>query len=276
MKYILIRDDDLNYHTDINHLKVAYEYIFENDIPINFATIPAVNTSSKTSSSDFGEGSYEPFIPVEVAGVDREWEIDKNRELIEFLSTINNAEYLLHGYSHKGEAPLYEFEENDEKILKEKLNKGLEIYKRAFKAEPKTFVAPQDKYSAQAFSMIKEKFDIFSLGWIDKSRISFSQKVKYYIKKITKDNFIKDSNITIIEHPGCLFSKFKPQDESIQILDRYISNHDISIIVVHHWEFFDNGKANVALIESFKNKMVELNNSNEYKIINFKELSSLI
>jgi hypothetical protein len=183
MKYILIRDDDLNYHTDINHLKIAYEYIFENDIPINFATIPAVNTSSKTSSSDFGKGSYEPFIPKEIAGVDEEWEIDKNKELITFLSTIKNTEYLLHGYSHKGNAPLYEFEEQDKNILKQKLENALKIYERAFQTQAKTFVAPQDKYSSQAFDMIKEKFDIFSLGWIDKKHISFKQKIKYYIKK---------------------------------------------------------------------------------------------
>jgi len=273
MKYILIRDDDLNYHTSIEQLNGVYSYIFDHHIPINFATIPAVNTSAITSSSDFGVGTYEPFIPKEVAGVDKEWAIDKNRELIAYLKNIENGEFLLHGYTHFGIPPAYEFENNDKDVIIDKLTKGREIFKRAFGQTPATFVAPQDKYSPTAFQIIKENFEIFSLGWIDKTRIDTKLKAKYYWMKLTKNNYIKEGNMAIFEHPGCLFSKFKSTEETMKQLDHYIAQHKVTIIVTHHWEFYEDDKPNQKLIDAFVSKIKALHQSNKYQFITFSQLA---
>ena len=60
MKYILIRDDDANFFTRPEMLEEVYGFIFENNIPINFAIIPAVNGAAKTESLYFGAGSPDP------------------------------------------------------------------------------------------------------------------------------------------------------------------------------------------------------------------------
>jgi len=276
MKYILIRDDDLNYHTTIEELTGVYSYLFDNHIPINFATIPAVNTSAITSSSDFGAGTYEPFIPKEVAGVNREWAIDENGALIAYLRNIKNAEFLLHGYAHFGIPPAYEFENDDKNVIMDKLAKGKEILQRAFGQIPSTFVAPQDKYSPAAFKIIKENFEIFSLGWIDKTRIGTKLKVKYNWMKLTKNNYIKEGGMAIFEHPGCLFSKFKSTEETMKQLDHYIEQHKITIIVTHHWEFYEEGRPNQKLIDAFVSKIKALHQSSKYQFITFSQLAKII
>jgi len=276
MKYILIRDDDLNYHTAIEQLKGVYGYLFDNNIPINFATIPAVNTSAVTSSADFGVGTYEPFIPKEVAGVEKEWPIDENKALIDYLKKIENVEFLLHGYSHFGLPPAYEFENDDRDVIIEKLEKGKEIFKKAFAQTPSTFVAPQDKYSPTAFEIIKDNFEIFSLGWIDKARINTKLKTKYYWMKLTKNNYIKDGSISIFEHPGCMFSKFRVPEDSMKLLDKYIEQHDVTIVVTHHWEFYEEGKPNQKLIDAFVSKIKSLHRSDKYQFITFSQLVRLL
>lgn len=276
MKYILIRDDDLNYHTTIKELSTVYSYLFDNNIPINFATIPSVNTSAITSSLDFGPGTYEPFIPKEVAGVNKEWPIDENKELITYLKNIPNAEFLLHGYTHFGLPPSYEFENNDREIITDKLTKGKEIFKRAFGLVPLTFVAPQDKYSPNALKIIKDNFKIFSLGWIDKARVDMMLRIKYHWMKLQKNNYIKDKNIAMLEHPGCLFSKFKSTQDTIKQLDNYIDKHKFTIIVTHHWEFFEDGEPNHKLIDAFLSKIKALHESKDYQFITFSQLTNIV
>ena len=72
MKYILIRDDDVNFFTKIDDINKVYSFIFEREIPINFAIIPNVDASAKTISNNYPKNSYEPFILKEYHGKERQ------------------------------------------------------------------------------------------------------------------------------------------------------------------------------------------------------------
>jgi len=276
MKYILIRDDDVNYFTKIEDLNRVYGFIFERDIPINFAIIPNVDASAKTISNDFSKKSYEAFIPEEFRGKENLFPIDENQKLVEFLKSLKNAEFLLHGFTHKGLEKSFEFELEDESAIEEKLNKGSKIFELAFEKKPETFVAPQDKFSLKSFLEIQQKFDTFSLGWIDKTRIPKSYLIKYYLMKLRSKNYIIKDDFLVLQHPGCQFSRFKDINKSSLTLDKYIKSHKITVIVVHHWEFFEGKNLNQELYSAFKNRILSLWKNEDFKFINFSELNKLI
>ena len=276
MKYILIRDDDVNYFTKIEDLNSVYGFIFERNIPINFAVIPNVDASAKTISTNYPKNSYEPFIPEEFRGKENQFPIDENHKLIEFLKSLKKAEFLLHGFTHKGSEKSFEFEIEVENAIEEKLNKGSKIFELAFKKKPHTFVSPQDKFSLKSFLAIQQRFDTFSLGWIDKTRIPKSFLIKYYLMKLRKINYIYKDDFLVLQHPGCQFSKFKEINKSSAILDKYLNSHKITVIVVHNWEFFNGKNLNQELYTAFKNRILSLWENEDFKFINFSELNEII
>jgi hypothetical protein len=270
MKYILIRDDDVNFFTGTDVLEEVYGFIFENDIPINFSIIPAVNSAAKTESCHFGAGSPEPFLPRDIAGEDKQFPITGNADLLQFLNSIKRKEFLLHGFEHAGESGKYEFESEDKNTIQDKLIKGMNIFENAFGAIPETFVAPQDKYSKTAFAQIRSRFKTLSLGWVDSSRIPFALYYRYLQMKLMRRNYICDGKFLIAEHPGCMFSKFMDINEMSKRLDEYIAGHQITVIVTHHWEFFENGTLNRNLTNAFRQRITGLMNKCEF--LTFAEL----
>ncbi len=270
MKYILIRDDDVNFFTRPEMLEEVYGFIFENDIPINFSVIPAVNSAAKTESCYFGAGSPEPFLPQDIAGEDKQFPITGNPALLKFLNSIRRKEFLQHGFEHAGQSGGYEFESEDKAVIEDKLIKGMDILEKAFGVIPETFVAPQDKYSKTAFAAIKRRFKTLSLGWVDSSRIPFALYCRYWQMKLMCRNYICDGKLLITEHPGCMFSKFMDITQMSKKLDAYIASHQTTVIVTHHWEFFSNGVLNRNLFDAFRHRITGLLGKSE--ILTFSEL----
>ena len=270
MKYILIRDDDVNFFTRPAMLEQVYGFIFENDIPINFSVIPAVNSAAKTESCHFGAGSPEPFLPRNIAGEDRQFPITGNHDLLRFLNAINRKEFLLHGFEHAGKGGKYEFESEDKKVIETKLTEGINLFEKAFGEIPETFVAPQDKYSRTAFAQIRNRFKTLSLGWVDSSRIPIAFYYRYLQMKLMHRNYIRDGSFLITEHPGCMFSKFMDINEMSKKLDEYIAAHRMTVIVTHHWEFFENGTLNTDLLNAFRRRITEL--KDKYEFLTFSGL----
>jgi len=277
MKYVLVRDDDLNYFTSMDMLNTVYGFMFEAGIPVNFSSIPAVNSAAKTFSHntnkhDKNKQVYEPFLPDNIAGKPGNFILTDNRGLIDSLKQVKRNEYLLHGYEHSGHLGLCEFEESNTTLLKQKIVSGIEIFKDSFGKKPSTFVAPQDKYSLEAIQLIKQHFNTFSLGWINRKRLPLSCQLTYVKKKILRRNYIKYDKLLLTEHPGCHYSRYVPREISDLSLDKHLSNKQVTIIVTHHWEFFENGILNTEMWQAFQSRIINLKKNPDVRFITFSEL----
>ena len=275
MKYILIRDDDLNYFTKFEQIECVYGFMFEQGLSVNFSTIPAVNAAAKTIDRDTGKFIREPFLPAETEGLKGNYPIDKNASLLSKLRSIGSNEYLHHGYEHSQSREGCEFESSDKRLLSEKLDHGREILRRGFGSAPETFVAPQDKYSKEAFELIQKRFNTFSLGWIDRRRLPVTSLHRYVLKKLLRRNRMKLGRLLLTEHPGCHYSQYVKRSVSDKLLDEHISENEVSIIVTHHWEFFNQGKLIVPMWNAFKSRILALQSDRNTKLIKFSQLHSI-
>jgi peptidoglycan/xylan/chitin deacetylase (PgdA/CDA1 family) len=272
MKYVLIRDDDLNFFSQYQQVEQVYGFMFEREIPLNFSTIPSVNGAAKTLSPDGKKEIYEPFLPQSIAGTNINFSIADNKPLVSTLKDVPSNEFLLHGFEHHGQGGAREFETTDKVKLKEKLENGIDILASAFGYVPNTFVAPQDKYSPQALSMIQHYFKIFSLGWIDRTRIPKAWLPKYFYKKCLGKNYIKDQDFLVTEHPGCHYSQYVKRDVSDLMLDHALKTNHFTVIVTHHWEFYKHGVLDTSMWEAFKQRVLSIHQSPDYKLITFSQL----
>ena len=273
-KFILLRDDDANFFTSPAALEQEYGFLFQRGLPLNFSVIPLVNTAATTQSKDFGPDTYEPFLPPDVAGPDQTYSLADNQPLVNFLQKLPNKEILQHGCEHKGDRQLYEFEATAPELLRCKLALGGDILAAAFGRRPTVFVAPQDQLSTPAYAMVAEQFQVLSLGWIDRRRLPIKLWPAYFSMKLRQRNYCRDRwhDLLITQHPGCVFSPFRNTRTELARLDDYVRRHDFTVIVSHHWEFFDrHGQWRQELHDLFKHKMLEL--AQACTFITFSELA---
>lgn len=273
MKHVLIRDDDLCFFSEPARVDEAYGFIFDRALPLNFSVIPNVNASARTNSADFGPGTYEPFIPEQHYGRDECFSVLENPALTAYLREKAGVEILQHGYCHGGTPGTCEFEDPDGARVAEKIRAGAEILKEAFGRVPTTFVAPQDKYSRAAFIEIESSFDLFSLGWVDRSRLPASLLPAYFWMKLRRSNTMGTSRLTCLEHPGVIFSQFKDTNAEVLRFRQYMENHSVTVLVLHHWEFYTGGQLNRPLHSKFKDLVNSLADSGQCRFLNFRELS---
>lgn len=264
MRQVLLRDDDVNFFTKPEVLEEVYGFVIESGIPINFSVIPAVSAAAKTDSPLFGAGSPEPFLPADAPASDQSFLVTGNAPLLRFLNSIKSKEFLLHGFAHAGQRGGSEFESDDADALAEKLDTGARLLSQAFGAAPETFVAPQDKCGSSALPLIRRRFKTLSLGWVEPRRLPPSWYCGYLRMKLARRNYLRVGDFLAIEHPGCMFSRFKDVKSAAEALSGYMDRHQTTVIVTHHWEFFDGGVPNRTLLDAFRQRISNLRGKCEF------------
>lgn len=275
MRYVLIRDDDLNFFTPFQQLETVYGFMFDQGIPVNFSAIPAVNGAATTKDHHTGSEVYEPFLPEDIAGTQGNFALNENKRLLSQLNAIDSNEFLHHGYEHSGHNGLCEFESRDVALLSYKLEHGRKILSQCFGKAPETFVAPQDKYSPEALKLIQSRFKTFSLGWIDRTRLPSSMLPRYIMKRALKRNWMHYGDMLMTEHPGCHYSQYVERSVSDSRLNAALTKHQVTIIVTHHWEFFQSGKLIRSMWDAFKSRIDELQADSNTQLITFSQLRAL-
>lgn len=150
MKFV-IRDDDLNFFSKPADIVQWYNDIFAQKIPVGFATIPFVRSTSDVYPNlplkkipHFGEEKDE-----------REYPVGNNTELITFVNSNPLIEIIQHGTTHvTRDTIVYEYKRR-EGLIGETVRGKAELL-RAFGTTPKIFAPPHDWIGTQGVVAIEE------------------------------------------------------------------------------------------------------------------------
>ncbi len=172
MKYLVIRDDDLSYWSEVKDIDFIYKPLFERGIKVSFAVIPKAVRM-------YNAGNFDLMYQDEYSATF----IGENKDLVKYIKErIDEGliEIMLHGYNHlyslrvgdmiyraskenieylkqKGE----EFEFigeyiDDYETLFEKTKKGKEYLEDLFKVKIKNFVPPSNQIDRDGVKAVYE------------------------------------------------------------------------------------------------------------------------
>lgn len=146
---IIFRDDDTSFFTTPAMLEEIYEPVWERNLPVALSVIPA-----HLGNIVLWDGTFDPNVPPQYRGVDKNFSIADNPEICAFLNNMAKqglVEICLHGFNH--EYP--EFGSKDEDRLRQKLIEGRALLDQTFPDVPiKSFIIPYDKVSQPALDLI--------------------------------------------------------------------------------------------------------------------------
>lgn len=101
-KLILLRDDDICYFTQPQHLQRLYSRLWDHDIPVTLATIPAIWGDTRVRHR-LG-APHDPAIDRVYRGTERAYPLAENVALCDFLHAqvlADKVDVALHGFHHR-------------------------------------------------------------------------------------------------------------------------------------------------------------------------------
>jgi hypothetical protein len=246
MKYVILRDDDVNATTPISHLEPLYRPFLDRGLSVHLAIIPAVQMNILRQ-----DGLRERFLYGPDVGRAVEKPIEDNPQLLDYLR--RNSQYIpiVHGFNHSFVNGTFEFDCKTPQDIGPRLNQSLYHFESAALGRPDTFVAPQDQFSKAALVEILKRFRVFSTQYLNRHRLPYHHWPKYfYGKRLKSHRHLRLGASTILTHPGCLLSAAKSPVGMLDNIQQSLRDDDVTVIVSHHWEyFFPNGTMNAALVE---------------------------
>ncbi len=266
MKYVILRDDDTNALTPVSCLEKLYRPFLNRGLPVNLATIPNVNTNAV-----WADGSEEGFLFAKKGSQPSHRSIATNPELLEYLKANPGYNIIHHGYEHE----YLEFARRDTDEIAHRLEEGREHFERAGFEAPKTFVAPYDQLSREAFVEVAKRFSILSTGWFELKKLPLSWWPSFVLKKLHKQPHWRVGQLQLLSHPGCLLSHKRPPETILPLIQRAVAKQSVTVLVTHWWEYFHGGITNEAYISALHQTAAWLANSEDIRVISFADLLNL-
>ncbi len=238
----VIREDDVSYFTEPKSLEKLYRPLFEEKKPVNFSVIPNISAKIKVPENNFYRTSehldYDPMIPPKYRGIDKNFLVSENKGLLDYIKSYDSCEVAQHGFSHeliRGES---EFANSNVSEIQRKLDLGKDILRNCFRSEISFFVPPWDTLSWEAMSSLQSRYVGLSLFRLNPSWIGKNYWFSYLKKRLFRRNYMFCGNMTVVEHPGYLLTRFKDPESVYYNVLKAISKEKIVVLVNHHWEYF--------------------------------------
>lgn len=231
---VILRDDDTGFHTTPAMLDQVYGKVWERGWTVALAVIPAHQGATRVR---FRRGHpYDPGVPPRYRGDPTNRSILENSELVAYLNDKVDAglvQIVLHGFNHA----FYEFESDDEPLLRTKLTDGLSILHDCFpQAAIGFFVAPYDRVSPTAIRLLDEFKLSFCTASFNLPRAGLLALPPYQHATLSNGKHV----YTCDEY---LFHRLSDPAQSGQLSATRLADHVFAptmIFANHYWMFYKN------------------------------------
>lgn len=263
MRYVILRDDDTNALTPPSCLETLYRPFLDRGLPVNLAVIPEVNVNTRMAN-----GMPEGYLFARNGNPTDNLAIGSNDPLVKYLKENPGFRMLQHGCHHD----YLEFNSLTRAEAGARMERGAKMLMEAGFPKAETFVAPYDKFSRGSVAEAAARFRVVSTGWFELRRLPFAWWPKFAVKKLRKADHWRVRRTSLLTHPGCILSCNRPHGEIVDSIVCHVESHQLTVLVTHWWEYFQEGQRNEPLIAALHETCAWLGRQSGVKTIAFDEL----
>jgi len=230
MHFVILRDDDTNALTPIDHLERLYRPFLARGLPVNLAVIPEVRLNSRRP-----DGEVEGFLPHLNYPIDGTRRMEESPALVAYLRSNPRYHLAQHGCYHD----CFEFDQLDKTTAGELMARGTRRLREAGFKRPQAFVAPHDRLSRAGLGAAARQFEVVSTGWFELGRQPRAWLPQYAWKKARRAAHWQVGRTKLLSHPGCLLSRARAPESIMPAIRRQVEGQRLTVLVTHWWEYFD-------------------------------------
>jgi predicted deacetylase len=265
MRYVILRDDDVNALTPPEHLDLLYRPFLDRGLPVNLSIIPEVALATR-----MGNGKPEGYLLNRNGEARATVPISENRRLVRYLRDNPGFHIAQHGCEHDW----LEFDRTSRAEIARRLDHGARILVEAGFARPQTFVPPYDRISRAGLLEVAARFQVLSTGWYEWRRLPCSWWPQYAFKKMRHASHWKIGRTLLLSHPGCLLSYQRPVQSMFDAILAALNSRRLTVLVTHWWEYFRDGRPDESLIGVLHQTANYLHRQAEFRVISFETAAS--
>lgn len=244
MRYVILRDDDVNGTTPPALLERLYRPFLDRAMPVTLAIIPEVRTDVRTR-----DGELEVFVHGPNRGQPGTAPIGDNAELLTYLASEPGYTVAMHGCHHEIVDGRFELDRDDRDDIARRLEHGLSVFRDAALPRPVAFVAPQDQISRVGVEEVMRRFTILSTGYLDVARMPGPLLPSYlFQKKVLGRAHFRAGHTSLFTHPGCILARGRGAREMTDAITREIRRRFLTVVVSHHSEYLGSGSEDHAMV----------------------------
>jgi len=263
MRYVILRDDDTNALTPVECLERLYRPFLDRRLPVNLAVIPEVRPDVTLP-----DGRREGFLLAKDAAASTTVPIRENPKLVAYLRANAGYHIVQHGCHHD----YFEFDCEDGTEVVRRLEHGTQCLIQAGFPRPQTFVAPYDKFSRASLKATAERFRVISTGWFELRRLPLAWWPRYVVRKVLKRPHWRVGRTTLLSHPGCLLSCYRPYGTMLDEVKRAVAQQKLIVLVTHWWEYFRDHQPDESFIQVLHQTAEWLSQQPDIKVVSFDNL----
>lgn len=252
MKYVIIRDDDVSYFTKPEALEKLYGPLFDERKAVNFSVVPKIAANIKLGFHSLYRTQekieYDPCIPPEFRGRNEVYPLNDNRDLVEFIRSLENCEILQHGLTHGLIQGVEEFRIRDEQEIQRRAISGRALLKESFHCQPSFFVPPWDKISSETLNFLKSQYKGLSVGRINPIMLPSRYWGAFIRKTLASRTYMFYESLLMVERvsilnrfinrAGNILNRFNNPNLILNKIKKIMETTDLIILVNHYWEYF--------------------------------------
>lgn len=273
MKYVVIRDDDTCALTPIECLETLYRPFLERGLPVNLATIPNVRSDVFYPKGPL-VGQPEGFLVAAKGVKPGTYPIGSNEKLVEYLKSNPGYKIVHHAYHHEFVNGRPEFDNPDAADVARRLDAGARLLREAGLGHPKTFVAPYDLITREAYLEIAKRFQLISTGWFQLNRTPIQWWPQFFKRKLLRRKHWTVNGVKLLSHPGCLLSYHRAPETILPAIKNAIAGRNLTVLVTHWWEFYRGGEPDKKFIQVLHETARYLAEREDLKVVSFEDVAS--
>jgi len=266
MHYVILRDDDTNALTPVEHLEQLYRPFLDRGLPVNLAVIPDVRTDATLP-----DGQYEGYLLARKDRLPPTLPIGTNVELVDYLQANPGYQIAQHGCHHS----YREFDQDDAQDVARRLQLGANLLVEAGFDQPVTFVPPYEALSCASLKAVVRRYHVLSTGRLALRRMPVSWRPKYFILKLLRWPLWQAGRTTLLTNPGFPITSAQPRHLLLDDLIASIERQELTVVVTRWWEYFSQGYADESLIQVLHRLADYLGRHSGVQVISLNELADL-
>jgi len=249
VRYVLIRDDDVNALTPPEHLERLHRPFLDRGLPVNLAVIPKVY-----SDLSLPGGAPAGFLVAKRGNPPKALTLATNATLVQYLRANPGYHLAMHGYHHSerefgpdgGLTP-----RGHRRDIAYRLERGMKLFHEMGLPAPVAFVPPDNALCRVSLVELARQFRVISSDQFVYADVPWNWSLGYGWRALFSAPHWRAGRTRFLTHPPSPVWGLADGASMVSAVEALVARQRLTVLPLQWWEFYPGNEPNPGAIAAY-------------------------